>query len=127
MQDYKKADWGSATAAPPVSSSLALPELLLWRGASVAGFFLLHHARRFAPALARLARLAAEGRLSITLDDNGGGPPFSGLDAVAPAVARLQGGASMGKVVVQVCETLPPGVPGVRDGGGGGVGARPRL
>jgi hypothetical protein len=122
MEEYKKPGWGT-DGAPPASSSFALPELLLWRGASATGFFLLHHARRFGPHFARLARLTAAGRLAAPIDDNDGGPPFVGLDAVSDAVARLQGGRSMGKVVVQVAESLPPGVAGV----GGSDGARARL
>jgi len=113
MEAYKDPAWGAATAAapPPTAPPLALPELLLWRGASATGFFLLHHARRFGPALAKLARAVADGRLSVAVDD--GGERFIGLASVPAAVARLQSGRSVGKVVVQLCDSLPPGVPGV--------------
>ena len=104
MDSYAVSDWGSKP-----SSGLALPELLLWRGASATGFFLLHHARRFQGALSKLTRLVAEGKVSVAVDEE----RFVGLASVPAAVARLQSGRSVGKVVVQVCEGLPPGVAGV--------------
>lgn len=51
----------------------------------------------------------AQGKLSVAIDP----VRFVGLESVQSAVARLQSGASSGKVVVQVSEQLPaaPGAP----------------
>ena len=75
-----------------------LPEKLLWKGASVRGFFLPQHARHFRRHLAGLFELVRSGKMRIEIDPT----PFKGLDSVCRAVAHLQGGTSMGKVVVDV-------------------------
>ena len=45
-----------------------LPELLLWRGASVAGFFLLHYAAQYRQHLQKLVAAWQAGRLHVALD-----------------------------------------------------------
>lgn len=55
------------------------------------------------PYLQRLVDLVGAGQLAVALDP----VPFTGLGAVADAVARLQSGASSGKVVVQLSRELP--------------------
>ena len=75
-----------------------LPEKLLWKSASVRGFFLPQHARHFRRHLAGLFELVRSGKMRIEIDPTS----FKGLEAVSRAVAHLQGGTSMGKVVVDV-------------------------
>jgi NADPH-dependent curcumin reductase CurA len=53
--------------------------------------------------LARLCSLVQSGQLAVALDSQ----QFKGLGSVPEAVQRLQGGASSGKVVVQLAESLP--------------------
>lgn len=45
-----------------------LPELLLWKSATVVGFFLLHYAPMYKKHLARLVDLWQSGRLHISID-----------------------------------------------------------
>jgi NADPH-dependent curcumin reductase CurA len=82
-----------------------LPEKLLWKAARVCGFFLLRYAPLWAPHLRALANLQRAGRLVAAVD----GERFVGLESAAAAVARLQSGASAGKVVLQVARELPDG------------------
>lgn len=75
-----------------------------------AGFFLPHYAADFARHLAKLFAMRRSGELEVALDgpaEPAGSatsaarqPPFLGLAAVPAAIARLQSGASAGKVVV---------------------------
>jgi NADPH-dependent curcumin reductase CurA len=53
--------------------------------------------------LARLCALVQSGQLAVALDSQ----QFKGLGAVPSAVQRLQSGASSGKVVVQLADSLP--------------------
>jgi NADPH-dependent curcumin reductase CurA len=92
---------GWAVPAQAMPSSL-LADKLLWRSASVVGFFLPHYAGLFREHLARLCALHAAGQLSLSVDPS----VFLGLDAAADAVEHLQSGRSLGKVVLRVCE--PP-------------------
>jgi NADPH:quinone reductase-like Zn-dependent oxidoreductase len=55
------------------------------------------------PHLAALVDLVAQGRLQAAVDS----ARFVGVESVAAAVARLQSGASSGKVVVQMAAELP--------------------
>ncbi|MEW5301521.1 MAG: hypothetical protein WDW36_004378 [Sanguina aurantia] len=97
MMDQYKEGW-------PPSNSPGLPEKLLWKSASVSGFFLLRHAGLFKTHLARLMRLVSGGKLTVLLDAS----ENVGVEGVGAAVARLQGGASAGKVVVRMCREGPP-------------------
>lgn len=45
-----------------------LPELLLWRSASVAGFFLLHYASHYKTHLQRLVSAWQAGKLHVAMD-----------------------------------------------------------
>ena len=85
-----------------------LPELLLARSATMAGFFLPLHARHFKRHFARLVGALEGGRLRVLLDEQ----RFVGLEAVAADVDRLQSGESAGKVFVQVGHSLPAAVVG---------------
>ena len=58
--------------------------------------------------MADLEARVGSGTLRVALD----GVAFRGVAAVPAAVARLQSGASAGKVVVQLSDTVPPGVVG---------------
>ena len=98
MSSYA-AGWGPETLSPPGTA-----EALLWRSAACVGFFLPLWAHRFRPHLARLVAEHQAGRLRVALD----GHAFVGLERTAAAVARLQGGQSSGKVVLQVAPLLPP-------------------
>ena len=75
-----------------------LPEKLLWKSGSIRGFFLPQYAAHFRRHLAGLFELLRSGILKIEIDPT----PFVGLEAVPSAVAHLQGGNSIGKVVVDV-------------------------
>ena len=86
------------SAPPPV------PDVLLWKGASCVGFFLPMHAHHFRRHLAALVAMLDAGRLQVAVDAS----RFVGLEAAAAAVARLQGGKSVGKVVLQIPRDLPP-------------------
>lgn len=86
------------------SSHPGLAEKLLWRSASVVGFFLPLHARHFERHTQRLCALLASGQLQSCVDPT----PFVGLASAADAVEHLQGGKSIGKVVLQVAKMLPP-------------------
>jgi NADPH:quinone reductase-like Zn-dependent oxidoreductase len=88
------------------SQHAGLTEKLLWRSAACVGFFLPLHARHFRRHLARLVALRESGSLQVALDPT----PFVGLESVADAVEHLHSGRSLGKVVVQVPRTLPPGL-----------------
>lgn len=93
------AGWGPETLSRP-----GVAEALLWRSAACVGFFLPLWAHLFRPHLARLVAEHAAGRLRVALD----GHSFVGLERATAAVARLQGGLSSGKVVLQVAVQLPP-------------------
>lgn len=103
MSAYADEGWGDVP-----SSGARLPEALLWKGATASGFFLLRHAPAFQATLTDLEARVGAGTLRVALD----GVAFRGVAAVPAAVARLQSGASAGKVVVQLSDTVPPGVVG---------------
>ncbi|KIY93511.1 hypothetical protein MNEG_14451 [Monoraphidium neglectum] len=85
------------------SAHEGLAEKLLWKSASVAGFFLLKYAPLWGPHLTALCELVAQGRLRAAIDTQ----RFVGVESAAAAVDRLQSGASSGKVVLQVAPELP--------------------
>jgi NADPH-dependent curcumin reductase CurA len=62
------------------------------------GFFLPQYAAHFKRHLQGLFRLMQKGQLRGEIDPT----PFAGMEAVNDAVAHLQGGKSIGKVVVDV-------------------------
>ncbi|KAG1673072.1 hypothetical protein FOA52_013141 [Chlamydomonas sp. UWO 241] len=88
----------------PVSSHPGTNERLLWKSASVTGFFLLRFASHFRSHLTRLLELVDSGKLKVSIDPSA----FVGIDAVPNAVAHLYSGRSVGKVVVQLSGSLPP-------------------
>ncbi len=88
----------------PASEHRGLAEKLLWKSASVCGFFLLAYAHCYKRHLAQLAGLVQQGRLQVALDPR----RFVGLGSVAEAVEHLHSGRSSGKVVVQIPQELPP-------------------
>lgn len=62
------------------------------------------YAKLYKKHLARLFALEESGKLEVVLDAK----HFQGIEAVPAAVQHLQSGASSGKVVVQICQELPP-------------------
>ncbi len=84
---------------------VGLPERLLKKGATMAGFFLPLHAGLFRRHLARLAAMEAAGTLKVGVD----ACRFVGVEAAADAVEHLLSGRSAGKVVLQVAADAPPG------------------
>ena len=91
----------------PPSTHPGLAEKLLWKSASVSGFFLLRqmaHARRH---LKTLLGMVAAGNLVVGLD----GRRFVGVESIPEAVEYLNGGGSAGKVVVQLAPELPAAAP----------------
>ncbi|PSC71056.1 zinc-binding alcohol dehydrogenase domain-containing 2 [Micractinium conductrix] len=83
-----------------------IAEKLLWKSATLQGFFLLHYARDWGRHLKKLAGLLDARRLRVQMDPR----RFVGLEAVAEAVQWLQSGRSVGKVFVQLPADadLPP-------------------
>lgn len=81
-----------------------LTEKLLWKNASLSGFFLPRYANLYRAHLWRLAQLLSQGQLRAEVDPQ----RFLGLENVAAAVEYLQSGRSKGKVVVQIPLRLPP-------------------
>jgi NADPH-dependent curcumin reductase CurA len=69
---------------------------LLFKSASVRGFFVLHYQQYFAAHLARLFELYSQGKLKVMVEST----EFKGLDAVKAAYDYLHSGKSMGKVVI---------------------------
>lgn len=80
-----------------------ITEKLLWKSATLQGFFLLHFARDWGRHLKKLAALLAAGQLRVEMDPK----RFVGLESVADAVDWLQGGQSVGKVFVQISAEVP--------------------
>lgn len=97
MSQYTSGGDDASEAWTP-SENKGLPEKLLWKSASVRGFFLPQYAKHFRRHLAGLFELVRSGKMRVEIDPT----PFKGLEAVPRAVAHLQGGTSMGKVVVDV-------------------------
>lgn len=71
---------------------------LYWKAATVRGFQNAFLAADHRPALERLLRLHAEGRLQVAIDP----ARFRGVVSLLDAVDHLVGGRSIGKVVVDV-------------------------
>ena len=87
----------------PSTTSPGLQDRLLAKGASIEGFFLLQHTKLFRRHYAELSRLLERGDIVAAVD------VFAtpGIDATVDAVKHLQGGGSVGKVVLQMSHTLP--------------------
>jgi len=88
----------------PASVVKGLPERLLWKSATVQGFFLLHYVRRFRQHLRRLVGLQQQGLLKVMVDP----VEFVGVRSVAAAVEHLHSGMSRGKVVVRIAPPTGP-------------------
>ena len=88
----------------PASVVKGLPERLLWKSATVQGFFLLHYVRRFRKHLRRLVGLQRQGLLKVMVDP----AEFVGVRSVAEAVQHLHSGMSRGKVVVRITPPTGP-------------------
>lgn len=82
----------------PPSEARGLQEKLLWKSATVAGFFLPLYASLFRTHLGRLATMVDQGKLRVALDAH----RFVGLEQAAAAVERLQSGQSSGKVFLRL-------------------------
>ena len=87
---------GSYTKGWPRSRHEGVNEMLLFKGASVQGFFLPQYARLFPYHMRKLFAMLKAGQLHVAIDAT----PFVSLDAVAAAVDHLHSGRSQGKVVV---------------------------
>lgn len=132
MQEYQGEAWKQGKAG---AAGAGFPELLLWRGATAKGFFLLHHLSRAPRHLASLERKLEARKLRVAVDDGrasggsgAGRRRFEGLEGVADAVEWLQSGRSAGKVVVRLPARggeLPPGL--AERGVFPGEGVRARL
>lgn len=88
----------------PQTALKGVPEMLLYKSASLNGFFLIHYAHLFKKHLGRLASAMMQGQLKVNMDST----VFRGVDAVQDAVEHLQSGRSIGKVYVQIATDLPP-------------------
>ena len=95
--------WAPAAQSQGVASPPCVPDVLLWKGASCVGFFLPMHAHHFRRHLAQLVNMLDAGRLQVALDAS----RHVGLEATTAAVALLQSGKSLGKVVLQIPRDLP--------------------
>jgi NADPH:quinone reductase-like Zn-dependent oxidoreductase len=93
--------WAPAASGKGVAPP-TVPDVLLWKGASCVGFFLPMHAHHFRRHLAQLVAMLDAGRLQVALDAS-----RHGLEAASAAVALLQSGKSLGKVVLQIPRDLP--------------------
>ncbi|KAF5830042.1 hypothetical protein DUNSADRAFT_15083 [Dunaliella salina] len=82
----------------PRSEHPGLPEKLLWKSASMIGFFLLRYAQHFKAHLAELINQMDAGKLQVMVDPR----RFDGIEAIPAAVDHLNSGKSIGKVVVQL-------------------------
>ncbi|KAA6421915.1 MAG: zinc-binding alcohol dehydrogenase domain-containing 2-like [Trebouxia sp. A1-2] len=87
----------------PQTPLKGVPEMLLYKSASLNGFFLIHYAHLFKKHLGQLASSMMQGQLKVNMDS----AVFRGLDAVQDAVEHLQSGRSIGKVYVQIATDLP--------------------
>ena len=88
-----------------IANSVPIPTVkLLFKSASVRGFFLAHFAPHYPQHLAKLIQLVSNGSLKC-ITDNGtsyAGGPFVGLEAIPDAVEYLYSGKSSGKVYVEL-------------------------
>eukprot|EP00884_Botryococcus_braunii_P008635 jgi/Botrbrau1/17773/Bobra.0127s0028.1 len=85
------------------SQLTGVPEMLLFKSATVAGFFLMDYMHLYRKHLTKLMTAFLNGKLHIALDPT----PFRGLESVPDAVEYLQSGKSLGKVVVQIPASIP--------------------
>jgi len=88
----------------PSALPAGISERLLAKGAALEGFFLPMHAKHFARHFAALAAMLQDGSLTVHVDPH---PLGVGVQHAAHAVARLQGGKSIGKVCLQVATDIP--------------------
>ncbi|KAI9190064.1 hypothetical protein H9P43_001497 [Blastocladiella emersonii ATCC 22665] len=72
--------------------------LLLHKSIGVVGFFLNHYAKDIPEAWTWLVKTFAKGKLQVAVDPT----PFFGLDQVKDAVAYMQTGKNIGKIVVDL-------------------------
>eukprot|EP00891_Asterochloris_glomerata_P004125 jgi/Astpho2/4125/e_gw1.00063.43.1_t len=89
------------------SQHTGLTERLLYRSATVAGFFLLSYAKLYNKHLQKLSLGFLSGKLKVHMDPTPFRQVHSGLGSVISAVNHLQSGQSMGKVFVQMADELP--------------------
>ena len=90
--------WAAPSAAPTT-----VQDVLLFKSATCVGFFLPLYAAHFRRHVAQLASMHASGQLTIAIDPE----LFVGLESATAAVAHLQSGKSLGKVVLQIPDALP--------------------
>jgi hypothetical protein len=93
--------YASGWAAPKEATTVQ--DVLLFKSATCVGFFLPLYAAHFRRHVAQLVALHASGQLTIAIDPE----IFVGLESATAAVAHLQSGKSLGKVVLQIPDALP--------------------
>ncbi|GAX83190.1 hypothetical protein CEUSTIGMA_g10616.t1 [Chlamydomonas eustigma] len=91
----------------PPSNYPGMCERLLWKSAAVIGFFLLRYAQHFKSHLSKLVQLMDSGKLQVEIDPR----KFVGVATVPEAVEWLHSSKSVGKVVVQLSQDVPPEAP----------------
>lgn len=91
---------GSSFGATPTATAMTQPigTTLLQKSASIHGFFLPHHPKAIPAHFQKLQALLKEGKLQAGVELF----PDAGMDAIVPAVERLQSGRNKGKVVVRI-------------------------
>eukprot|EP00117_Sycon_ciliatum_P037711 scpid71088/ scgid28149/ Zinc-binding alcohol dehydrogenase domain-containing protein 2 len=93
----------------PMGRYAGMPPMLLRRSASVRGFFLFHHTKKWKSHFLQLASLYEQGKLKSLVDDGSqsGRAPFRGIDSIPDAVEYLYSKQSQGKVVVDLWKDEP--------------------
>ncbi len=76
---------------------------LFWKAASVRAFLMPHYAKHMAAARDRLLALFQSGQLRVVIHPT----PFRGIASIPAAVNALLAGQTIGKVVVQLDDSLP--------------------
>ena len=87
--------------------TLSLPMMLLTKSASLRGFFLPQYARELRGEIAKLVELYSSRQIHCEIDNGArmGRSPFKGLESVVEAVEYLYTQRSIGKVVVELCDS----------------------
>jgi NADPH-dependent curcumin reductase CurA len=82
------------------SNNIPIPMQLLWKAASVRGFFLSAYTKLHRAYLKQLIELLQQGKLKSIVDKES----FTGLESIASALDFMYQGKNIGKVVVKIAE-----------------------
>lgn len=88
-----------------IASSVAMPTVkLLFKSASIRGFFLPHFTLHYQSHFKKLAQLVSKGSLQCVIDNGASCPagPLVGIEAIPDGVEYLYSGKSHGKVYVEL-------------------------